>query len=91
MKTYKEAIDAAVAINMSKRFNDVQSAFNMTSIMLIADLYDTDVNDVSVHYVEALSLARLAEERKWRDERRAASKADHEERRLANLAKKAAL
>ena len=88
MKTFNEAINCAVEINLTKRFNDVQSVYNMSVILLISELYDLDVNNVSVIYSEALTKAKEAEDKRRKDERRAANLADHEARRLANLAKK---
>ena len=88
MKTFEQAIEAAVEINLTKRFNDVQSAYNYSVILLISELYDLDVSNVSVIYSEALTKAKEAEEKRRKDARRAEYRADNEARRLANLAKK---
>jgi hypothetical protein len=88
MKTFEQAIEAAVEINLTKRFNDVQSAYNCSVILLISKLYDLDVNNVSVIYSEALTKAKEAEDKRRKDARRAEYRADNEARRLANLAKK---
>jgi len=88
MKTYEEACAIVAEVRLSGMVGDYRSAFNFAGgAMLLAEIYEKGQNEVANDCYELYLKRRSVMDQAIKEARKAQSRAENEERRLANLAK----
>lgn len=89
MKTYEEALYAAAEIYSGHKFSSARDTFFYSSMYLLAEVYEKPAEHVSTDLSSTINAAMDAKEKARKAEWKKRYQDENEQRRLANIAKKA--